>query len=157
MRAVVIVLLAACGDDGLDANSCKPDGFSDGLGTVQGELLGPWVRAAQFPVGTMQAIAFDEVAGACGEVVPTGKHLVILMCEPPEEQNYRIVPRHAFRCPGAEAFAVIERDGGTDIASSLDGLLTIDSAEGCVRGSYAITLDTIDDIEGSFDALVCPN
>jgi hypothetical protein len=157
MRRICIAmigLLAACGDD-LDPNSCQPDGWSDGLATVQGEALGPWVRAAQFPVGTMHALVFDEVAGACGEVAPTGKHLVLLMCEPPEEKNYRIVAERAFQCPGNEVHAVIERDGGTDIAGSLDGTLRIDSAIGCVRGSYTITLDTIDDIEGSFDAVVC--
>ena len=151
-----IALLAACGDDGSDPDSCQPDGFSDAVSTVQGEQLGPWVRAAQFPVGTMHAIVLDEVAGACGGVAPTGKHLVLLMCEPPEEKNYRIVAERTFRCPGSEVFAVIEQDGGADIASSLDGTLRIDFAAGCVRGSYTMTLDTIDDIEGSFDAVVCP-
>ena len=151
----MIGLLAACGDDSLDPNSCRPDGFSDGLATLQGEQLGPWVRAAQFPVGTMQALVFDEVAGACGEVAPTGKHLVVLMCDPPEPKNYRFVAERLFRCPGNEVFAVVERDGGTDVAKSIDGTLVIDGAEGCVRGTYSIVLSSLDQVEGSFDAVVC--
>jgi hypothetical protein len=151
----VIVILAACGDDGLDPDSCKPDGFSDGLATLNGEQLGPWVRAAQLPVGTQHALVFDEVAGTCGEVVPTGKHLVILTCDPLEEKNYRIVAERVFRCPGNEAFAVIERDGAIDVAKSIDGTLRIDTAEGCIRGSYTIMMSSLDEIEGSFDAVVC--
>jgi len=149
------VLLAACGDDGLDPDSCQADGFSDAVSTLNGEQLGPWVRAAQFPVGTQHALVFDEVAGACGEVAPTGKHLVILTCDPLEEKNYRFVAERAYRCPGNEAFAVIERDGAIDVAKSLDGTLRIDTAEGCVRGSYTITMSSLDEIDGSFDAVVC--
>jgi len=158
MRRFCVAMLAAlgaCGDDGLDPDSCQPDGFSDGLATLQGEQLGPWVRAAQFPVGTLHALVFDEVAGACGEVAPTGKHLVLLMCEPPEPRNYRIVAERQFRCPGNEVFAVVERDGGADVAKATDGTLVIEEAAGCVRGSYALILNTLDELEGSFDAVVC--
>jgi hypothetical protein len=156
MRALyVIALVAACGDDGSDPDSCRPGGFAEGDGEVAMESLGPWVRAAQVPVGAMTALVFDEVDGTCGEVATTGKHLVLLMCEPPDEKNYRIVQRQQFRCPGNEVFAVVERDGGTDVASSLDGILRIDSAGGCVTGGYTVQLDTFDDLGGVFDAVVC--
>jgi len=155
--AMLGLLGAACGDDDLDPDSCKPDGLSDAVATINGEQLGPWVRAAQFPVGTQQALVFDEVAGGCGEVSPTGKHLVILTCDVLEEKNYRIVAERAFRCPGNEAFALIERDGATDVTKSIDGTLRIDVAEGCVRGSYSIMMSSLDEIEGEFDAVVCGN
>jgi len=156
MRALaVIVLVAACGDDGLDPDSCQPDGFSDAVSTLSGEQLGPWERAAHVPVGTQHALVFDEVAGTCGEVMPTGKRLVILTCDPLEEKNYRLVAERAFRCPGNEAFAVIERDGAIDVAKSLDGTLRIESALGCVRGSYTIMMSSLDEIAGTFDAVVC--
>ncbi|MBA3454710.1 MAG: hypothetical protein H0T42_16605 [Deltaproteobacteria bacterium] len=142
---ITITLLAACGDDGVDPDSCQPAGTSEG----------PWVRAAQISVGTMHALVFDEVAGACGEVATTGERLVLLMCEPPEEKNYRVVPEQSFRCPGNEVLALVERDGGTDEAKAISGTLEIESVTGCVRGSYSVTLPTLDMLEASFDAVVC--
>ena len=145
---VAIALLAGCGEDGSDGpDSCLPAGTTDG----------PWMRAAQVSIDTMHALVFDEVDGTCGEIAPTGERLVILMCEPPEEKNYRFVPQAAFRCPGDAVLAIVERDGGTDVTKSLDGTLRIESVTGCVRGSYTITLTSIDTIEATFNAVVCGN
>jgi len=41
------------------------------------------------------------------------------------------------------------------VAKSVDGTLVIESAEGCVRGTYSIVLSTLDQVEGSFDAVAC--
>jgi len=142
---VTIALCAACGDDGVDPDSCLPAGTSDG----------PWLRAAQVPVDTMHALVFDEVDGTCGEIAPSGERLVLLMCDPPEEKNYRIVTQQAFRCPGNEVLAIVERDGGIDVAKSISGTLMIESVTGCVRGSYSITLSTLAQLDASFDAVVC--
>lgn len=141
----MIALLAACGDDAGDPERCLPAGTSDG----------PWLRAAQVPVDTMHALVFDEVEGTCGEVATTGERLVLLLCEPLEEKNYRIVTQQAFRCPGNEVLALVERDGGTDVAKSISGTLMIESVTGCVRGSYSIMLSTLEQVDASFDAVVC--
>ena len=141
----MIALLAACGDDGADPNSCLPDGTSDG----------PWLRAAQVTVGDAHALVFDEIEGTCGEIAPDGERLVLLMCEPPEEKNYRMVTQQMFRCPGNEVLAIVERDGGTDVAKSISGTLQIESVTGCVRGHYSTMLSNLEQIEASFDAVVC--
>ena len=144
---VAIALLAACGDDGSDPDSCLPDGTSDG----------PWLRAAQVRVNTMHALVLDEVAGTCGEIAPTGERLVLLMCDPPEDKNYRTVTQQMFRCPSTEVLAIVERDGGIDVAKSISGALQIESVAGCVRGSYSIMLSNLEQIDASFDAIVCEN
>lgn len=149
---MLVLAVAGCGDDGLDPNSCQPEGFTDG--TSENGDLGPFVRAEVIRVGEMYALAFDEVAGTCGETAATGKHVVMLMCDPPEARNYRIVAKAQFRCPGAEAFVIVEQDGPTDIAESSSGVLSIESAGSCVRGTYSVQL-TADLFEGAFDAVVC--
>lgn len=152
--------LAACGDDG-DPTSCRPDGVAEVTGTVAGQALGPFVRAAVVdlgaPIGEMaatHALVLDEVAGACGAVAPTGKHLVVLFCASPIPQVYPVTTTQGFRCPTDGVLGIVERDGGTDLATSTSGSVTIDAAAGCVRGTYALQLGA-DSIEGTFDAVAC--
>jgi hypothetical protein len=148
----LVLALASCGDDGLDPNSCEPAGFTDG--TSESGDLGPFERAEVIRVGELYALAFDEVAGTCGETASTGTHVVMLMCDPPEVRNYRVVAKAQFRCPGAEVLAIVEQDGPTDVAQSSSGILSIESAGSCVRGTYSVQL-TADVFEGAFDAVVC--
>lgn len=163
MRPAVLLalaaLLGACGDDGYDPNSCKPDGFADVEGLVKNEALGPFVRAQQIPTnqpsGPGYAIVLDEVGGACGELASTGKHLVFLFCAPPAAAIYNIGSEQNFRCPTNDVLAIIEKDGGADFATATSGTLTILHAEGsCLDATYKATFG-IDEISGAFDAVVC--
>lgn len=151
--------LAACGDDGYDPESCKPDGVADVEGIVKNEPIGPFVRAQQLvtnqPTGPGYAVVLDEVAGACGELAPTGKHLVFLFCAPPVAAIYAIGSEQTFRCPTNDVLALIEKDGGADFATATTGTLTIMHAEGsCLDATYTATFG-IDDLTGAFDAIVC--
>lgn len=153
-----IVTASGCGDDGDPTTSCLPDGLAEGESVLRGEPLGPFVRAAQLalPPGSAgtHALLFDEVAGACGESASTGKHLVLLLCAPPAPGEYRIVGTSVYRCPGDDVLAVVEKDGPTDFAISTTGTLTIESTEGCVRGSYEVQFNS-ETLLGAFDAVVC--
>lgn len=155
---MLVSTLAACGDDGVDPNSCLPDGFADGEGMVGSEPLGPFVRASQIEVttrtGLTHALVFDEAPGACGEVAATGKKLVILFCEAPTERDYILVGPLAHRCPGDNLLGLVERDGAMDVASATSGTISITQAGTCMRGTYSVQLNT-DLIEGAFDAVVC--
>jgi len=161
--AIVLVLvgsaLGACSDDGYDPNSCKPDGVADVEGMVKNEPIGPFVRAQQVatnqPSGPDHAIVLDEVAGACGELATTGKHLVFLFCAPPVAVPYTIASEQNFHCPTNDVLALIEKDGGADFATATSGQLTIDHAGGCLDGTYTATFG-VDDLTGTFDAVVCP-
>jgi len=157
---VIAIALGACGDDGYDPNSCKPDGFADTAGMVKNESLGPFVRAQQIPTnqatGPGYAIVLDEVAGACGELAPTGKHLVFLFCEPPVSAIYAIASEQNFRCPTNDVLALVEKDGATDFATATSGTLTILHAEGsCLDATYSASFG-VDEVTGVFDAVVCP-
>ncbi len=158
MRSVVALatLLGACG--GYDPNSCKPVGAADVEGMVKNMPIGPFVRAEQVAtnqtMGPPYAIVFHEVEGACGEVAPTGTNLVFLFCDPPVERTYEIGTEQYFRCPTADVLALIEKDGGEDVAASTAGTLTIEHAGGCLYGSYAATFG-VDELVGTFDAVVC--
>lgn len=158
--AMSTIALVACGDDGYDPNSCKPDGFADVEGMVKNEPLGPFVRAQQVPTnqptGPGYAIVLDEVAGACGELSTTGKHLVFLFCAPPVAAIYAIGSEQNFRCPTNAVLALIENNGATDFATATGGTLTILHAEGsCLDATYTATFG-VDDVTGVFDARVCP-
>ena len=155
--AVVLALaLAACGDDGYDPNSCTPDGVADVDGMVANEPIGPFVRAQQVATGSMTAIVLDEVAGACGEVAPTGKHLVFLFCDPPVAKTYTITSEQAFHCPTSDVLALIEKDGGTDFATATSGELTLEhEGTACADGTYTAMFG-VDMLEGMLDAVVCP-
>ena len=155
----LIVAVAACGDD-LDPDRCEPDGFADGEATVAGAPLGPFVRAAQVEtssptIGITHALVFDERPGACGETTPTGRSLALLFCAPPTERRYIVVGRQAFRCPGDNVYALVERDGGIDVTDGSAGTIDIELAAGCVRGTYSVQLGS-ETLEGAFDAVVCP-
>ncbi|CAN5867786.1 hypothetical protein BH11MYX3_BH11MYX3_46960 [soil metagenome] len=157
LAVVTLATLGAC--DGYDPNSCKPLGAADVDGMVKSMPLGPFVRAEQAAtnqtVGPPYAIVFHEVAGACGETAPTGTNLVFLFCDPPEERSYEIGSEQYFHCPTADALALIEKDGGEDVAVSTAGTLTIEHAGGCLYGTYAATFG-VDELVGTFDAVVCP-
>lgn len=153
------ITAGACGDNLEDpTTTCLPDGVAEGETMLRGEPLGPFVRAAQItlPPGSAgtHALLFDEVAGACGDSAATGKHLVLLLCAPPAPGTYRIVGPSAYRCPGADVLAVVEKDGPTDFAIATTGELTLESVVGCVRGTYAAELGG-ETIGGMFDAVVC--
>ncbi len=155
----VSLALGACGDDGYDANSCKPEGFADAEGMVKNESIGPFVRAQQVmtnqPTGPGYAVVLDEVAGACGELSPTGKHLVFLFCAPPVAAIYAIGSEQTFHCPTNDVLALIEKNGATDFATATAGTLSILHAEGsCLDATYTATFG-IDDVTGEFDAVVC--
>src|SRR4051812_41096824 len=113
MKSAAVVLaitLAACGDDGYDPNACVPDGIADVDGTVMNESLGPFVRAQHVTMagpGPTHAIVLDEVAGGCGEVAPTGKHLVLLFCQAPVALHYTIGSQQNFHCPTNDVLALI--------------------------------------------------
>lgn len=152
-------LLGACGDDGYDPTSCQPDGFAEAEGMVKNESLGPFVRAQQIPTnqptGPGYAIVLDEVAGACGELSPTGKHLVFLFCAPPVAAIYNLASEQTFRCPTNDVLALVEKNGATDFATATSGTLTILHAEGsCLDATYTATFG-IDEVTGAFDAVVC--
>ncbi len=164
MRLAVLLALGsvigACGDDGYDPNSCKPDGAADVEGMVKNEPIGPFVRAQQImtnqATGPGYAVVLDEVPGACGELAPTGKHLVFLFCAPPVAAIYAIGSEQTFHCPTNDVLALIEKTGGTDFATATAGTLTILHAEGsCLDATYSATFG-VDDLTGAFDALVCP-
>lgn len=163
MRLVLLLALGAalgaCGDDGYDPTSCTPDGFADVEGMVKSEPLGPFVRAQQIatnqPTGAAYAIVLDEVAGACGELSPTGKHLAFLFCAPPVAAIYAIASEQNFHCPTNDVLALVEKDGGADFATATAGTLTILHAEGsCLDATYTATFG-VDDVTGAFDAVVC--
>jgi len=156
MRPAVALALAlcACGDDGFDPNSCKPDGVADIDGMIKGESIGPFVRAQEVTTGSMIGISLDEVAGACGEVVPTGKHLVFLFCAAPVVGPYMIASEQTFHCPTGDVLALIEKNGGEDFAIATSGSLTIDHAGGCADGTYTATFG-LDELNGTFDAVDC--
>lgn len=152
--------LGACGDDGYDPNGCKPEGFADVEGVVKNEPLGPFVRAQQMPTnqatGPGYAIVLDEVTGGCGELSPTGKHLVFLFCAPPVSAIYKVGNEQTFQCPTNDVLALIEKNGGEDFATATSGTLTILHAEGsCLDATYTASFG-IDEVTGAFDALVCP-
>lgn len=157
--SLAVALATGCGDDGYDPRSCQPDGFADVDGMVKNEPIGPFVRAHEVrtsqPSGPGYAIVLDEVAGACGEVAPTGKHLVFLFCSPPAALGYTIASEQTFRCPTNDVLALIEKDGGADVATGTSGALTIAHAGGCLDGTYTATFG-VDELTGTFDAVVCP-
>lgn len=158
--AVLLALaLAACGDDGYDPNACKPAGIADVDGTIKDEPIGPFVRAEQVmtsdAAGSTYAIALDEAEGACGEVAPTGKHLVFLLCSEPAAGTYVIASEQIYHCPINGVLAIVEKDGGADFATATAGTLTIAHAGGCLDGTYTATFG-LDDLTGTFDAIVCP-
>jgi len=162
MKSAAVVLaitLAACGDDGYDPNGCVPDGTAETDGMVANESLGPFVRAQHVTLnnasGPTHAITLDEVAGACGEVAPTGKHLVFLWCQEPVAVHYTIASQQTFHCPTNDVLALIEKDGGDDFAMSSTGTIDIMHTGGCTDGVYSVTFG-LDEITGTFDAVECP-
>jgi hypothetical protein len=162
MKSAAVVLaitLAACGDDGYDPNACVPDGVADADGKVMNEALGPFVRAqlvaTHEATGPSHALSLDEVAGACGEVAPTGKHLVFLFCEAPRALHYTIASEQTFHCPTNDVLALVEKDGGKDFATATSGTIDILHTGGCNDGVYAATFG-IDEVTGTFDAVECP-
>ena len=156
---MLAVTLGACGDDGHDPDACLPDGKADADGMVKNQPLGPFVRAHQVamnqPAGPSHAIVLDEVAGGCGEVAPTGKRLVFLFCQEPINVPYTIASEQTFRCPTNDVLAIVETAGGTDFAIATSGTVDILHAPGgCLDGVYTATFG-IDEVTGTFDALVC--
>jgi len=163
MRSALLLLaLCACGDE-LDPNSCRPDGFAEGESMLRGEPFGPFVRAAQLELpppetggpAPTHALVFDERPGTCGEIVDSGKRLVLVFCAPPAPGTYRVVSRQVFRCPGDDVLGLVEKDGPADFAEVTNGDLEIEHADGCVRGTYQVQFSG-DAIAGMFDAVTCP-
>ena len=161
MRSLVVVLavtLGACGDDGYDPKGCLPEGTADVAGMVKNEGLGPFVRAQITPTratkGPQYAIVLDEVAGECGDVGQTGKHLVLLFCEMPLNLPYTIASQQTFGCPTNDILAILEAGGGEDLAVATSGTVELMHAGTCMDGMYELDFG-IDRLSGNFDAAVC--
>lgn len=164
-------ILGCGGDDGgadaaIDAPAagCGATGTGTVTGSVGGATISPVVRASQVTVaGAGVGIILDEVAGACGSPAATGEHLVLGFCDAPTVRTYTVVGEQAFGCPGADAFGLVEQNGGSDFAESLSGTITIASTAGtCVSGSFDISFmpasgpGTPESLSGTFSAVVCP-
>ena len=177
-RAFVIGLVCACGGvgsnpgdgAGVDASidsapgSCGAAGNGVVNGTVGGASVTPVMRAFQvtFP-GEGVAIVIDETGGTCGTPSTSGEQLVLAFCDAPSARAYTVVGEQQFACPGADAGALIEQDGGSDFGEATGGSITIDSATPtCVSGTFAIDMRAAsgsganEPISGSFNAVVCP-
>lgn len=96
-----------------------------------------------------------EIASSCGEVAPTGEHLVFLFCGEPVIGSYALTSEQLYRCPVAAVLAIIETDGGADLAAATAGTLTIARTGACISGSYTAIFGA-DQLTGTFDAVVCP-
>lgn len=161
MKRLVVVLaalLGACGDDGYDPKGCLPEGNADVEGMVRNEAIGPFVRAQITPTGAatgpQYAIVLDEIAGSCGDVGQTGKHLVLLFCEMPINVPYTVASQQTFQCPTNDVLAIVEKNGGEDFAVATSGTVDLFHLSACMDGTYEIDFG-IDRLTGAFDAAVC--
>lgn len=100
------------------------------------------------------AIVLDEASGACGVTASSGKHIVLLWCEPPTPGTYVVVSERLFDCPGANVLGLIEQSDGVDLGSAISGTISIDSAAGCVRGTFELSFGE-NPVTGELDARVC--
>jgi len=154
----LVALSGACGDDGYDPQACLPAGNADVEGMVKNEPIGPFVRAQITQTGAQSgpkyAIVLDEIAGSCGDVAPTGKHLVLLFCEMPINVPYTVASQLTFQCPTNDVLAIVEKNGGEDFAVATSGTVDLFHQGECMDGSYEIDFG-IDRLTGAFDAQVC--
>lgn len=150
-------------DDATPPGSCGATGNGAVTGTVGGAAITPVVRASQVRIaGAGVAIVLDEFAGACGQFVATGEHLVLGFCDRPTVRTYNVVGEQQFVCPGSDSFGLVEQ-GSSDFAESTTGLINITSVTPtCVSGTFNITLraasspGSLETLDGSFNAVICP-
>lgn len=149
--------------DAAPPGSCGAAGNGVVTGTVGGASVAPVVRASQVTIaGAGVAIVLDETAGACGQFVATGEHLVLGFCDRPTARTYSVVGEQQFVCPGSDSFGLVER-ANTDFAESTTGLINVTSVTPtCVSGTFNITLraasspGSLETLNGSFNAVICP-
>ena len=60
-------------------------------------------------------------------------------------------------CPGQRVAGAVREDtnGGGDIEDGAGGTITIDSTDGCLAGSFAVTFTDGNSLTGSFSAVRC--
>ena len=154
MRALVLLLAAACGTD---AGPCAPDGSATVTGSVKSASFAPISTAYMIHTADGVAIALVETGDTCGTIADTSQDLVILLCGTPAATRYDVIADAAYTCPTSGADVLFEQNGGTDFAkSSGGGDITIAHADDhCVTGTYTAMFDG-EMLAGDFDAVVCP-
>jgi len=142
------------GDGGLSA--CGQPGEVNG--TVMGHSIAPVMRAQQLALPHVDAVFLhlDELGGACGTFNTTGQHLVLAFCAAPAVGTYPIAATGPGTCPSNNAGGFIEENEGQDIATGIDGSITILSVTSkCVIGSFSIDYANAEQLTGSFNAQIC--
>ena len=157
MRALVLLVLAACGTSDTASGPCAPDGSGAVTGSVMSASFAAITTADMVKSPDGVAIALVESGTPCGDIDPTSQDLVLLFCDAPAASRYDVVADSAWNCPTSAADVLFEQDGGRDFAKSTGGgdVTITASDDHCIAGTFHAMFDG-EMLSGNFDALVCP-
>lgn len=142
---------------------CGGAGSSQVSGTVGGQMIDPvassWSR--QHPTfAYAHLITLDEdPASSCAQTDgDVGQRLMFIFCDPPAAGEYDVVDLEALpeeACPGELVVGALAEDAdGGDLDRGTAGTVTVAATEGCVTGSFEVTMET-GTLDGDFAATAC--